>query len=56
MLWVWLAHAWCDWRSAVYIVKPETVVACHRRGFRWFWPGKADTAPAARACRTTFAR
>ena len=37
MLWAWLAHAWCGWRSAVYIVKPETVVAWHRRGFRLFW-------------------
>jgi hypothetical protein len=27
ILWAWLAHAWCGWRSAVYIVKPETVVA-----------------------------
>jgi len=37
MLGAWLAHAWCGWRSAVDIVKPETVVAWHRRGFRLFW-------------------
>jgi len=41
MLWAWLAHAWCGWRSAVYIVKPETVVAWHRRGFRLFWTWKS---------------
>jgi hypothetical protein len=41
MLWAWLAHAWCDWRSTVYIVKPETVVAWHRRGFRLFWTWKS---------------
>jgi putative transposase len=41
MLWAWLAHAWCGWRSAVYIVKPSTVVAWHRRGFRLFWAWKS---------------
>ena len=32
-LWVWLSCVWTDWRSALVIVKPETVVAWHRRGF-----------------------
>jgi len=41
MLWAWLAHAWCDWRSVVCIVKAETVVAWHRRGFRLFWTWKS---------------
>jgi putative transposase len=41
MLWAWLAHAWDDWRSAVCIVKAETVVAWHRRGFRLFWTWKS---------------
>jgi len=41
MLWAWLVHTWCGWRSAVYIVKPETVVAWHRRGFRLFWTWKS---------------
>jgi hypothetical protein len=40
-LWAWLAHGWCGWRSAVYIVKPETVVSWHRRGFRLFWTWKS---------------
>ena len=25
--WVWLSRIWSDWRSALAIVKPETVVA-----------------------------
>jgi hypothetical protein len=25
---------WSGWRSALVIVKPETVIAWHRRGFR----------------------
>jgi hypothetical protein len=28
LLWVWLSRIWRDWRSALAIVKPETVVAC----------------------------
>jgi putative transposase len=31
---------WCDWRSALAIVKPQTVVAWHRAGFRLFWTWK----------------
>jgi hypothetical protein len=34
MLWAWLSQAWNGWRSAVHIVKPDTVIAWHRRGFR----------------------
>ena len=25
LLWTWLSHIWLDWRSALAIVKPETV-------------------------------
>ena len=41
MLWVWLARSWRGWRSAIHIVKPETVLAWHRRGFRLFWTWKS---------------
>jgi putative transposase len=40
VLWVWLCGVWRDWRSALVIVKPETVVAWHRKGFRLFWTWK----------------
>ena len=40
LLWVALSHIWHDWRSALAIVKPETVVAWHRAGFRVFWTWK----------------
>ena len=36
-----LSRSWCGWRSAIYIVKPETVIAWHRRGFRLFWTWKS---------------
>jgi hypothetical protein len=32
MLWAWRSQAWCGWRSAVHIVRPDTVIAWHRRG------------------------
>jgi putative transposase len=41
MLWAWLARTLRGWRTAVHIVKPETVVAWHRRGFRLFWMWKS---------------
>jgi putative transposase len=40
LLWVWLSRVWTDWRSALVIVKPETVVAWHRKAFRVFWTWK----------------
>jgi hypothetical protein len=39
-LWAWLSRVWADWRSALVIVKPETVLAWHRQGFRLFWAWK----------------
>jgi putative transposase len=32
--WVVLTRVWQDWRSPLVFVKPATVVAWHRRGFR----------------------
>src|SRR4051812_46348673 len=37
IFWVWLRRLWSDWKSALMIVKAETVVAWHRKGFRLFW-------------------
>src|SRR5260370_22570075 len=34
LLWAWLCEFWSDWRSALVILKPETVIAWHRKGFR----------------------
>jgi hypothetical protein len=39
-LWAWLSGVRADWRSALAIVKPETVIAWHRKGFRLFWSRK----------------
>ena len=40
LLWASMSRLWRDWRSALVIVKPETVVAWHRMGFRLFWTWK----------------
>src|SRR5256885_963839 len=41
VLWVWLSRLWNDWRSALLLVKPETVIAWHRQGFRLYWRWKS---------------
>ena len=40
LLWAWLCGVWADWRAALIVVKPETVIASHRKGFRLFWKWK----------------
>ena len=37
MFWVLLRRLWPSWSSVLVIVKPETIVAWHRAGFRLFW-------------------
>ena len=32
LLWAWLYGVWADWRPALIVVKPETVIAWHRKG------------------------
>jgi putative transposase len=37
LFWAALSRLWKNWRSALLIVKPETVVKWHRQGFQLFW-------------------
>ena len=39
--WVVLSRCWSDWRAALHIVQPETVVRWHRQGFRYYWRWKS---------------
>jgi transposase InsO family protein len=41
LLWVWVSQVWKDWRRALVIVKPDTVIAWHRNSFRLFWTWKS---------------
>src|SRR5438128_129500 len=40
LLWACLCRIWPNWRSALVIVKPDTVIAWHRKAFRLFWTWK----------------
>jgi len=37
LFWTTLHHLWSRWADVLVIVKPETVVGCHRAGFRLYW-------------------
>jgi hypothetical protein len=61
LLWVSLSRIWRDWRSTLAIVKPQTVVAWHRMGFRLFWTwkvrrGQRGRPPIARETRDLIRR
>ena len=48
LLWVLLARLWSDWRSALVLVKPETVIAWQRKGFRLYWTWKSREGKTGR--------
>ena len=37
LFWIGLRAAWRDWKSALVVIRPVTVVAWDRRGFSWYW-------------------
>jgi putative transposase len=41
IFWVVLSRVWKSWRSSLHMVRPETVVGWHRRGFRLYWAWKS---------------
>jgi len=45
LLWICLSRLWRGWHSALTIVKPETVIAWHRAGFRLFMSVDAESNP-----------
>ncbi len=49
-LWVMLSRVWGQWRSALVIVKPETVIAWQRKGFRLYWRWKSRAGKSGRPC------
>ena len=56
LFWVLLAKAWRDWRTALIVVQPDTVLRWHRQWLRRRWtlrsqqrcPGRPSTAAAIR--------
>jgi putative transposase len=54
---------WRDWRRHLVLVRPQTVVGWHRRGWRLFWRwrswcplGRPRLSPEGRDLIATFAR
>ena len=41
VFWVWLSRLWPNWRSALAIVQPESVIRWHRLGFKLYWRWKS---------------
>ena len=37
IFWIILSRFWSNWRQALIVVKPETVVRWHKKGFKMFW-------------------
>jgi transposase InsO family protein len=42
LLWMFLSKVWSQWRSALFIVKPETVIRWHRTLFKRHWSRKSS--------------
>src|SRR5712691_944467 len=57
LFWILLAKGWQDWRSALIVVQPDTVVRWHRQWLRRHWtrlsrrrrPGRPSASSAIRA-------
>ena len=61
VFWVWLSRLWSNWRSALAIVQPETVIKWHRQGFKLYWrwksrAGKPGRPPIEREIRDLIRR
>ena len=56
LFWIMLCRFWCNWQEPLIVVKPETVIRWHRRGFMLFWkfksrrkgPGRPPISPEIR--------
>ena len=61
LFWILLAKGWRDWRSALVVVQPDTVVRWHRQWLRRHWtrlsrrrhPGRPTMSSAIRALVST---
>jgi putative transposase len=54
--WIMLCRFWSNWQEPLIIVKPETVIRWHKKGFKLFWkfksrrkgPGRPTISPEIR--------
>ena len=48
IFWMALSRVWSGWEVALAVVKPATVIAWHRKGFRWYWRAKSRSGKIGR--------
>ena len=48
LFWAWLSQIWPQWKSALIVVRPETVIKWHRQGFKLYWRWKSRAGKAGR--------
>ena len=56
LFWIMLSRFWSNWQEPLIVVKPETVIRWHRKGFKLFWkfksrrkgPGRPPISPEIR--------
>ena len=37
LFWVWLSRMWKSWQESLIVVRPDTLVRWHRKGFALYW-------------------
>jgi len=45
-----LLSRWFNWRDALIVVRPRTLIAWHRKGFRLFWRWKSEAGQSLSSC------
>ena len=48
LFWMLFSRLWSNWKDSLIIVKPQTVVAWHRKGFKLFWRYKSRSRSPGR--------
>jgi putative transposase len=48
VFWVWFSRLWPNWRSALILVRPETVIRWHHQGFKLYWRWKSSAGKPGR--------
>lgn len=41
IFWVWLSKFWKNWKKALLVSKPATVISWHKKGFKLYWKWKS---------------
>ena len=41
LFWIWLYHIWPGCLQTLVVFKADTLVRCHRKGFRHYWTWKS---------------